>query len=458
MTATIPAAGSRTAPCPCGSGRRYKDCHGALPVASAPRMNARAHQLALQALASQQRQEYTQAKSLYEEALRVSPDHADALHMLGVIHYEENKLESAAQLMLRALDLTGWNVLDMRANFGLVLGALTARHTPEGVIEGRRTTYCAQLRPSGAPPQRLDCVGAPLVSVVVPSYNHAPYLHAALESVYQQTYRNIELIVIDDGSTDGSVDVARSSLAACPFPHQFVTRQNRGAHETLNEAVSMATGQFINPLNSDDQFAPERIEKMVDAATAHNVSLVYSDVQFIDAKQEIIDPFDDARVYTLMCLQANVGFSKTVGFAFLLDNVAISTGNLFFSRTLFELLGGFRNFRNNHDWDFCLRALWHTEPLRLEPALYRYRFHGANTISQSVEKNRSEALTIHGEYLEMAFNANNLGAAFTPNVARWGDAFVTSVLAGGLVAALPLGLLKSYTQSLLAGSLTGVAV
>jgi glycosyltransferase involved in cell wall biosynthesis len=80
------------------------------------------------------------------------------------------------------------------------------------------------------------------VSVVVPVYNHAGYVMQALESVFAQTYRNLELIVVDDGSTDGSADVVRRALASCPFPVRFVEQDNRGAHAALNEAIRLANG------------------------------------------------------------------------------------------------------------------------------------------------------------------------------------------------------------------------
>lgn len=103
----------------------------------------------------------------------------------------------------------------------------------------------------------------PLVSVVIPSCNHAVYIGEALDSVFAQTYRRLELIVIDDGSIDKSPDIIRKKLRDCPFPFRFVVRDNQGAHATLNEAIRLAHGRFITPLNSDDLFEPSRISDMV---------------------------------------------------------------------------------------------------------------------------------------------------------------------------------------------------
>lgn len=449
---SIHAPASRTAPCPCGSGRRYKDCHGSLlRTAATTDTGARAHQLALQALNAQQQQDLKQARALYEQALALSPDHDDALHMLGVVHYDQGDAAAAAPLILRALDLTEWKIPALRNNLGLVLAKLSGRGSLELGLNNKGRDYRARRAAAASLPV-IESVNVhlPTVSVVVPSYNHAPYLRAALESIYAQTYRQIELVVIDDGSTDGSAEIARTSLQSCPFPHRLITRENRGAHATLNEAIALTTGAYINPLNSDDLFAPERLALLVNALQAQGTNLAFSSVAFIDAQSRIIDPFDDARVYSLMCRQSNVSFCETVGHAFLTDNVAVTTGNLLFSRSLFDSLGGFREFRYNHDWDFCLRALWHAEPVHVDEPLYRYRFHGANTILESAERNRIEALTVHGEYLTRALDESNEGAEFTPNIARWGERFVTFVLASGLSGALSPNWFRAYATSLIA--------
>ena len=448
----IRAPASRAAPCPCGSGRRYKDCHGSLSSAAATvDTGARAHQLALQALAAQQAQNLTEAQTLYEQALQLEPNHADAMHMLGVVKYELGDAAAAVPMIMRALDLSGWTIPAMRNNLGLAVARLSRK---DGVQQHGLTDKGRQYRARLAADEARaatgeSCAQLPTVSVVVPSYNHAPYLGEALRSVYAQTYRQIELIVIDDGSTDGSAAIAREILRSCPFPHRFVARENRGAHATLNEAIALATGAYINPLNSDDAFTPTRIDAMVAAARRHSAALVFANIQWIDGQSETIDPFADARVYAQQCKQSAIAFHETVGSAFLSHNVAVTTGNLFFSRELFDALNGFRDFRYNHDWDFCLRALWLTEPVHVEQPLYRYRVHGRNTISENEDKARAEANVAVGEYLRRAFDPTETGIEYTPNVAQWGERFVTQVLASGLGIALSPDVFKAYARRLL---------
>ena len=88
----------------------------------------------------------------------------------------------------------------------------------------------------------------PLVSVVITNYNYAQYVGEAIESVLNQTYKNLEIIVIDDGSTDDSldeIDVYQSKI-------RIVARENRGVVYTRNEGMSLAKGEFICFLDADD--------------------------------------------------------------------------------------------------------------------------------------------------------------------------------------------------------------
>lgn len=101
----------------------------------------------------------------------------------------------------------------------------------------------------------------PLVSVIIASYNHAPYIEASIESVLSQNYANIELLVIDDGSRDDSVERIRRLQKLHGF--DFRVQQNQGLSRTLNEAIDRAKGSLIAPFGSDDIMLPERIGKQV---------------------------------------------------------------------------------------------------------------------------------------------------------------------------------------------------
>jgi glycosyltransferase involved in cell wall biosynthesis len=102
---------------------------------------------------------------------------------------------------------------------------------------------------------------APLVSVLITVYNAALYLAEAIESVRSQTYPAIELIVVDDGSDDGSGDVARRYEPSL----RYVYQPNAGIGAARNRAVSLASGAFLTFLDADDRFPADRLERQMDA-------------------------------------------------------------------------------------------------------------------------------------------------------------------------------------------------
>ncbi len=97
----------------------------------------------------------------------------------------------------------------------------------------------------------------PLISVIIPTYNRAYILHKAIESVLAQTFKNWELIVVDDGSTD------ETPYLVTKYPLIYVRKPNRGVSHTRNVGILKAKGDFIAFLDSDDCFVPEKLEKQI---------------------------------------------------------------------------------------------------------------------------------------------------------------------------------------------------
>jgi glycosyltransferase involved in cell wall biosynthesis len=430
-------AASRNAACGCGSGWRYKYCCGTTgtpravsPMADAARSHA---ELRFAALQHHRCGRLEPAEALYRRALALDAGDPDVLHMLGMVRYAREDFDDALDLVRRAGELSAWALPGIGHNLGLILGVLLSGKDAARAAR-LRTAYDAWLATREARRQAV----APLVSVVVPSHDHARYVGAALDSVFRQTYRNIELIVIDDGSTDESPAVIRAALRDCPFPSWFVARENRGAHATINEAVALASGQYVNVLNSDDGFAPERIAAMVDAVAAVGADWGFSAVACIDPAGAVIAPPANERAAWIATVGDTIRQSDTIGAALLGDaNVVVSTGNLFFARTLFAVLGGFASFRYNHDWDFCLRALWRAEPCFVPAALYRYRLHEGNTIRESADAPRTEAYRVLGAYHERALVEPPINV-FAPSRHTLGLRYVGDRLASGGGEAFPV--------------------
>lgn len=107
----------------------------------------------------------------------------------------------------------------------------------------------------------------PLVSIVIPCYNHADFVQESIQSIIDQDYENIELIIIDDGSKDNSVDVIQGILSACRkrfIRFEFRHRPNKGLCATLNEALEWCKGEYFAPLASDDVALPYKTREQID--------------------------------------------------------------------------------------------------------------------------------------------------------------------------------------------------
>jgi len=221
-----------------------------------------------------------------------------------------------------------------------------------------------------------------LVSVVIPSYNHSCYIKQAVESVLGQSYQNVELIVIDDGSTDNSLEYLQSVKDE---RYKLIKQKNTGAHTAINIGLSHAQGDYLAILNSDDVFHPERIaacSKQLD----DGVDLVATWIEVIDHNGKVLGIKEGwNNMLPWECKQdirSNNGlddFSKNL----LMTNFVSTTSNVVFSRRLYEKIGGMRNLRFAHDWDFLLRAARHFKCELIEVPLLQYRIHQTNTISSN---------------------------------------------------------------------------
>ncbi len=228
------------------------------------------------------------------------------------------------------------------------------------------------------------------VAVVIPSFNHAQFIGEAIGSVLAQTHRDIELHIIDDGSTDGSPQVIERALSAAPagVRCEFAARGNRGCSATLNELIAGVRAEWVAILNSDDSLAPDRFEQMLRDIPDQGHHFGFSAVEFFF--REGAPDADTWREFYPAMLQGGLAL-PTVGFTLLRGNFAITSSNFLFDRFLFDRIGGFREeLPLSQDWDFLLRALQHVEPVFHPELLLRYRVHGSNTYRNHRGRQRTE--------------------------------------------------------------------
>ncbi|NLC93278.1 MAG: glycosyltransferase family 2 protein [Treponema sp.] len=135
----------------------------------------------------------------------------------------------------------------------------------------------------------------PLVSIIVPSYNHEKYIEYCLNSIIAQTYDNIELFIIDDASKDNSFEVAKKleSKLKQRFPKVYLEKheENHGLCRTLNETIPLTNGKYLAIFASDDYMFPERIEKQViemEKPENTNVAFCHSGYATMDENNDLI--------------------------------------------------------------------------------------------------------------------------------------------------------------------------
>lgn len=121
----------------------------------------------------------------------------------------------------------------------------------------------------------------PQVTVMMPAYNREDLIGRAIDSVLMQTLRDWELVIVDDGSTDATLDIARRYAARDPRIKVFQNPRNMGIAHTRNHALAQATGRFITPLDSDDWYRPERLELMLAAAEMYHTDLLADDLLLV---------------------------------------------------------------------------------------------------------------------------------------------------------------------------------
>jgi glycosyltransferase involved in cell wall biosynthesis len=225
----------------------------------------------------------------------------------------------------------------------------------------------------------------PLVSIVVPSYNHDRYLGAAIDSILAQDYAPIELIVIDDGSTDGSRDV----LARYGNRFHWEAQDNKGQVATLNRGWTMSRGEIISYLSADDLLYPAAVSAAVrHLGTNPDAVLSYSDFDLIDPESAVVrrvrtPEFDYARMVTEFMCPPGPG--------------------AFWRRTAFHKAGLWNPaFHQMLDYEYWLRLGVHGRFVRIPEALAAYRVHpGSQSFASGSNIRPEEPIRIIDHYFSL---------------------------------------------------------
>ncbi|WP_017660949.1 glycosyltransferase [Baaleninema simplex] len=205
----------------------------------------------------------------------------------------------------------------------------------------------------------------PNISIVINSYNQSHYLKPAIESVLAQTYKDFELLIWDDGSTDDSVAVARE-FAVTDSRIRVVAASHQGRGKALKAAIEATRGQYLAWVDRDDLLATTALEQTAAVLETHpHIGMVYTDYLDIDEAGNILQKGDRCRI----------PYSRD---RLLTDFVTFHFRLL--RRDTFDRAGGIDPaFEYAEDYDLCLRLSEITEIYHLPQPLYFYRLHRENT-------------------------------------------------------------------------------
>lgn len=230
----------------------------------------------------------------------------------------------------------------------------------------------------------------PLVSVIIPCHNYARYLRESVESVLMQTMPNWEIIIINDGSTDNTAEVAAKILEDFPgHKIRFFTQECRGIVQPRNRGVTLARGEFILPLDADDLIAPSFLEKTV-AVLQKDASLGYVGTKalFFGSSNKVwpLEPF--------------------IPLALLTTNQ--QTNTTLYRKKMWKEVGGYepRMVHGYMDWEFwirCTKAGW--IGVQLEEPLFLYRRKEDSVVMQAKKRDiliKEQIIRLHPEIYDAA--------------------------------------------------------
>lgn len=231
---------------------------------------------------------------------------------------------------------------------------------------------------------------APLVSIITPSFQQAEFLEATIQSVLKQNYPNLEYIIMDGGSTDGSVEIIQRYADRLAY---WISEPDRGQVDAINRGFKRSTGSILAWLNSDDTYEPNAINTIVKAfADAPEARLVYGEGWYIHSEGYRIRP----------CRFVRETFTST----YMVNKDPILQQAAFWKRDLWEDVGQLNEGLNwVFDWEWFIRARQKTEFHYIPQFLANYRVHAqAKTRSNDVHRR-----------VEQAFITKTYGKWWHPN-------------------------------------------
>jgi glycosyltransferase involved in cell wall biosynthesis len=238
---------------------------------------------------------------------------------------------------------------------------------------------------------------SPLISIVTPSFNQAEFIEETIQSVITQNYAHREYLILDGGSTDGSVDIIRRHGCSVDY---WISEPDRGQSHAINKGFAMAKGDVVTWLNSDDTYLPGALSAVAECfAQRADVDLVYGDFVYVDVRGEVL---------RRRKVSSNISYDQLV-FHDYLGQPAV-----FFRRSLFEQVGPVNeSLHYSMDWELFLRMWKIAKPMHLARELATFRLnHLAKTNCEDDQKWQQEREIIQRRYMRRPFQSDRANLAW----------------------------------------------
>jgi glycosyltransferase involved in cell wall biosynthesis len=223
-----------------------------------------------------------------------------------------------------------------------------------------------------------------LFSIVTPSMNSEKYIEETIQSVINQTYKNIEYIIIDGGSTDATIDIIGKYKNRIS---KIISEPDRGMYDAINKGINVSNGRFFTYLNSDDCLHRDSISKVVSYFSENeNIEFLYGSMDFIDSNSKYLYsrnyPKIDWKNY------ASCNYSM------------IGQPSSFWRRSVFDKVGIFdTNYTMLGDTDFFTRILKKCSCSNTKESFSKFRIHSQALTLKNKDKHVHEHNTLHLKYL-----------------------------------------------------------
>lgn len=249
----------------------------------------------------------------------------------------------------------------------------------------------------------MNNASLPLVSIITPSYNQAEFLEGTIRSVLDQAYQNLEYIIVDGGSDDGSLDIIQEYSDQLAW---WVSEPDQGQTDAINKGFSQAKGEILAWLNSDDTYIAGAVSEAVDYLQSHpEIGMVYGDANLIDENGNVIGSFPARQTDNRRLMRGYVHIPQQASFfrADLWKKVGPLDPSFFFAM----------------DYDLWVR-LSQQAPLKYHPRTWaNFRLHGEAKSIESDDRCWPEMVRVHRREGGSRLSWISLKAKVRPLIYGW---------------------------------------